>query len=118
MTRMIHAIHSRHARRDRRLSWLAAVTSTLLLVMSAYASTDQDLENRFANVQRLIETSSGAQRVQDSDSAEARARRQQARALLELDEPESLEDELKPPQPSNPSFGGLFGGPNGQSNLQ
>ncbi|MCB1744362.1 MAG: hypothetical protein KDK91_28595 [Gammaproteobacteria bacterium] len=59
------------------------MTSTLLLVMSAYASTDQDLENRFANVQRLIETSSGAQRVQDSDSAEARARRQQARALLE-----------------------------------
>lgn len=44
--------------------------------------------------------------------------RKQARALLELDEPESLEDELKPPQPSNPSFGGLFGGPNGQSNLQ
>jgi hypothetical protein len=54
----------------------------LVLCVVAAQVTAEDLDNRFANVSRLVEESSGARRVDGSGNSEALARREQARALL------------------------------------
>ena len=69
---------SRRARRT-----LAGCVLGLVFCAVAAQVPAEDLDNRIANVSRLIEESSGAKRVEDSGNAEALARREQARKLLQ-----------------------------------
>ena len=50
--------------------------------LNVFAVTDKELDNRLANVERLVESSSGARRVEGSNQADAMLKRDQARELL------------------------------------
>lgn len=60
---------------------LGHVLALVLCAVAAQVSAD-DLDNRIANVSRLLEESSGAKRVDASSDTEALARRAEARELL------------------------------------